>query len=84
MIIRNRGRNRDCTVVAKKMLADPRLSWKAKGILSYLLGHSDDWEVRTEDLVNRSIDGRDAVYSALNELRKAGYAKLEVVRSKGK
>lgn len=58
------------------MLKDPRLTWKAKGILSYLLGQKNDWKVRPKDLANRSPGGIDAVYSALKELTTHGYAKL--------
>jgi hypothetical protein len=70
--------------VPKIMLSDARLSWKAKGILSYLLGKPDNWEVRTTDLVNHSPDGITVVYTALKELRKLGYAKFCVVRKDGK
>lgn len=70
--------------IANALLEDPRLSWKAKGILSYLLSKSSDWDVRTADLVNRSTNGIEAIYSALKELRALGYASLEVVRKDGK
>lgn len=66
------------------MLADPRLSWKAKGILAYLVGHPDNWVVQVDDLVKKSTTGRDAVYAALKELKENGYAKLEVLREGGK
>lgn len=71
--------------VPKITLADPRLSWRAKGILSYLLGKPVGWKVRTTDLQNKSNDGSFAIRSALSELRKAGYAKLErSIGEKGK
>src|SRR5688500_12165482 len=70
--------------VNKKLLEDERLHWKSKGIMAYLLGHKDNWEVRASDLVKRSMDGRDAVYSALSELRQLGYARLETTRKAGK
>lgn len=63
--------------VPKTTLKDSKLSWKAKGILSYLIGQPIDWKVRLQDLVNNSTDGETAIRSALNELRKAGYASLE-------
>jgi hypothetical protein len=50
---------------------DTRLSWKARGILAYLLQHEDDWEVSVQDLVAQSTkDGRMSVQSALQELLK--------------
>lgn len=63
--------------VPKTTLKDSKLSWKAKGILAYLIGQPIDWKVRLQDLVNNSTDGSTAIRSALNELRKAGYASLE-------
>jgi hypothetical protein len=54
-------------------LEDSRLSYKAKGILAYLLGKPDDWTVRVKDITKRSTDGEHAVRSGLRELEKAGY-----------
>lgn len=65
--------------VPKSTLNDPRLSWRAKGVLSYLLGKPTGWKVRPTDLQQKSTDGSTAIRSALLELRRAGYAKLERV-----
>jgi hypothetical protein len=70
--------------VRKEALDDANLSWKSKGILSYLLGKPNNWRVRTRDLENRSSDGATAVRSAIRELEKYGYMKRETVREKGK
>ena len=59
----------------KTCLSDDRLSWKAKGLHSYLLSLPDDWKIYTEDLKNRSKDGKDAIRSAINELIDLGYIK---------
>ncbi len=66
--------------VPKTTLRDARISWKAKGILSYLIGQPLDWKVRVQDLVNNSTDGPTAIRSALNELRDAGYAMLDKMK----
>jgi len=63
--------------IDRSILDNPNLSWKAKGLLCYLLSKPDNWKVRTEDLVNRSTDGKTAVWSALNELKEAGHAVME-------
>lgn len=52
---------------------DPRLSWKAVGLLTYMLTRPPNWEFYKGDLVNRHTDGRDGVKSGLKELRAAGY-----------
>jgi len=66
--------------VPKTTLNDERLSWRAKGLLSYLIGKPLYWKVRVSDLINRSTDGQTAIRSALKELEEIGYAKLEDVR----
>lgn len=59
----------------KTCLRDEKLSWKAKGLHSYLLSLPDYWQIYIEDLKNRSKDGRDSTTSAVNELMKKGYIK---------
>jgi hypothetical protein len=59
--------------IDKAVFEDDRLSFKAKGILGYLLTKPDGWKVIVKDLCNHSTDGERAVYSGLNELRKYGY-----------
>ena len=60
-------------VMDKTHLNDRELSWKGTGLMSYLLGLPDDWEVNVSDLQQRKKDGRDGTYSAMHELIKAGY-----------
>lgn len=71
-------------VLDKTLLNDKELSWKAKGLHSYLMGLPDDWKVQESDLVNRSSDGRASTRSAIKELTDAGYIKRVAVREKGK
>lgn len=65
------------------MLDDSRLSWKAKGILSYLIGKPDDWKLRVLDICKHATEGERAVRSGLRELRDAGYAALVPLKEKG-
>ncbi|WP_408605263.1 helix-turn-helix domain-containing protein [Caldicellulosiruptor acetigenus] len=73
---------RDCpyVIVDKTALNDNRLSWKAKGLLCYLLSLPDDWKINLRELTTHSSDGRDSTQSALNELIKFGYCVKERVR----
>ena len=57
----------------KVFLEDPRISYKAKGLLARLLSKPDDWIVYEIELTRAAIDGRDSVRSALKELMQAGY-----------
>lgn len=68
-------------IMDKRPLEKPYLSWKAKGLLAYLLSRPDDWKVRLGDLVKRSSDGGFATRQALRELQEAGHAKQVIVRS---
>ena len=77
-------KNKDFSVICNTFLRDERLSWKAKGVLAYLLSKPDDWEVKVVDLIKRSRDGREAVYSAINELLSIGYMQRTAERFKGK
>lgn len=52
---------------------DDRLSFKAVGILTYLLSKPDNWSVQEADLARRHTDGTTAVRSGLNELKEFGY-----------
>lgn len=72
-IIRTRKSENPFVMVDKYGVNDDRLSWKAKGILVYLLSKPDDWVVRVADLIKRAKDGRDSVRSGLRELEDNGY-----------
>lgn len=73
MILKIKKRENPYVQIDKSIVDDPKITWKAKGILIYLLAKPDDWEVYAADIVKHAIDGRDAVYSGLNELIAAGY-----------
>ena len=61
-------------------LENPDLSFKAKGLHAYLMSKPDDWRVLEKNLVNSSTEGRDAIRSALKELRKLGYVERVKVK----
>jgi len=66
-------RDHPYVVMDKTIFENPDISWKAKGLMGYLLSRPDDWQVIIGDLVNRSTDGKTAVRSALKELEQHGY-----------
>jgi hypothetical protein len=69
--------------IDNRALQDERLSWKATGLLAYLLSLPDDWKIKSADLVKRKTEGRDAVRSAMRELEAAGYMRREVGNGEG-
>jgi hypothetical protein len=79
VIIRTPNRER-FVVIDKSSVEDDRLSWKARGLLAYLLSKPDGWHVYTSQLAKASPDGRASVLSGLRELENSGY----IVRSRGR
>ncbi|MGL5816634.1 MAG: hypothetical protein ACRCYR_03655 [Phycicoccus sp.] len=64
--------------VPRDTIRDVSLSFKARGLLAYLLDMPDGWDVRSEYLATQSNkDGRDAIQTGLKELRIRGYHRLE-------
>ncbi|WP_399554060.1 hypothetical protein [Streptomyces anulatus] len=57
---------------------DKRISYRALGLLTYLLDQSPDWQVRSEQLSQgEGREGRDAIRKAQHELAANGYYRLE-------
>lgn len=84
-IIRTVKRDNPYAVIDKRFLGNVHLSFKAKGILAYLLSKPDNWQILVSDLIKQSTDGRDSVYSGLKELEMNGYLERKIVRDgKGK
>lgn len=72
MILRH-GRRRRYTTVDNACLEDERLSFRAVGLLAYLLSRPDGWNANYRHLVTVHSDGQRAVRSAMEELREHGY-----------
>ncbi len=75
-IIKVARHNHGYVIIQNKALEDTRLSWKARGLLAYLLTRPADWSVNSHHLSAQSVEGRRAVLSGLKELRETGYAEL--------
>ena len=65
-------------LLSKNISEDGRLSWAARGLLVFLLGKPDHWEIsvahlRGETATSAKPTGRDGVYGLLQELINAGY-----------
>ena len=70
--------------IDKVLINDPNLSYKAKGILIYILSKPNDWITREHDIVFHATDGRDGIRSGLKELLDKGYMTKEQKREDGK
>lgn len=68
------------TIISNSALRDERLSWKARGLLAYLLSMETGWQTSVRRLATVAPDGKSAVETALAELQAAGY--LERVQTR--
>lgn len=68
----------------RRSAEDTRLSFKARGILDYLLSKPDHWEANIDELVKAGPDGKAAVRAGVDELIKFGYIARVQVRKDGK
>jgi len=62
---------------------DRRLSFRARGVLVYLLAKPDGWAFSAERIARDGSEGREAVRSALAELRACGYYRVTRERGDG-
>jgi hypothetical protein len=70
-------KERDFVQIDKFPLQDDRLSWRAKGLLAYMLSMPDDWQFYVNELHKHAKDGKDSTRSALKELESCGYLVIE-------
>lgn len=73
-------KNKNYTVMSNIHLRDKNLSYKAKGLLSFMLSLPDDWDYSINGLVSLSKERVKAVRSAIKELEDNKY----LVREKNK
>ncbi|AUB61928.1 DNA-binding protein [Bacillus cereus] len=74
-------KNKNYSVVNNTGLRDERLSWKAKGILAYILTLPDDWIFYREELATHAKDGLDSLRSGMKELKEYGYLQRIPIRN---
>ena len=61
------------TVLPNQALRDERLSWKARGLLAFLLSQTEGWRVSSATLAKQAPDGIHAIRAGLRELEDHGY-----------
>ena len=74
-------RKENFTILDNTCIRDSNLSWKSKGLHTYLMSLPEDWKICLSDLIKRSLDGRDSVTSAIRELESRGYIQRDVQRT---
>lgn len=80
LIIRSNKRENPYAMIDKYGLEDERLSWKAKGLLAYLLSKPDDWKIYVTELANHAKDKKDSIRAGIKELTECGYISMTRIR----
>lgn len=75
-IIKARKKRKSYTQIDNTAIFDKNLSFRATGLLTYLLAMPSSWEVKVVHLCKQKKEGRDAIYACLKELKEHGYVRL--------
>ena len=67
-------------VLDKGFLNNKKLSWKAKGILAYMLSKPNDWVFYIDELIKHATDGERSFRAGLKELTDHGHVERKPVR----
>lgn len=78
------ARRKRFTTIDRAAINDTRLSFRARGVLAWLLDKPDNWKTNAEAISKSGKEGRDAIRAALAELQDCGYLKRPVWREQGK
>ncbi len=70
-------KNSNYTVMSNYHLRDKNLSYKAKGLLSFMLSLPEDWDYSINGLVSISKEGVKAIRNILQELQQNDYLVIE-------
>jgi len=70
----------DYAVIAKHHLKNKALSYKAKGLMTFMLSLPEDWDYSQAGLAKLSSDGVDSVRSGIKELEEHGYLTRRRIR----
>lgn len=83
MIVRIKRKSHNYSIIDNAPLSDSRLSYRARGVLAYLLTKPDEWEVNMKEIESGGKEGREAIRAAFNELKALGYAELKAEKGRG-
>lgn len=72
------------TITSNKLVRDPTLNFKDRGLFEYLWSQKDGWHYYEREIVKHTTDGITAVRSGLDDLEKHGYLRRTRERVNGK
>lgn len=80
-IIRTKRKRHNFSIIDNTGLMDADLSWKATGLLAFLMTKPDGWHINISNLTTSKSDGRHSTRKALQELKDSGYVMLISTRN---
>ncbi|MGX7153420.1 hypothetical protein ACWOEY_11080 [Enterococcus sulfureus] len=69
------------STIHNQILRRNDISWKAKGIMCYILSLPDDWVIYLEELSNHATDKITSFKSGWKELQEAGYVRRYPIKN---
>lgn len=81
-IIKRAKRENKFSTLPNDFLRDSTLSFECRGMIAYLLSHTEDWKCRPADLEREGNIGKDARRRIMIEAEKAGYITFHSERLK--
>lgn len=79
-----KDKNNPYVMLNKEFLQSENLTWKAKGLLAYILSLPDNWVIHESEIITHAKDGEKSSRSGFKELIKEGYIHRIQLREKGK
>ena len=77
------SKQRGYTVIPNGLLPEGEVSARAWGIYAYLLSRPEGWVIHVRQLQTIFTEGRDAIYTAMKQLRGAGLLEMESYQEPG-
>jgi hypothetical protein len=74
-------KNSNYTTIDNFVSKDIKLSLKAKGLLLVIMSLPNDWDFSINGISKICKEGRDSIYSAINELIKNGYCQRVIIKN---
>ena len=82
IVIRGTRPDRNFTIIENSVLRDARLSFRARGVLAFVLSFPDGFQVSSDRLSDVGKEGRDAIRSSFTELETFGYLRRDKRQNK--
>jgi hypothetical protein len=69
------------SMIDNSVLQDKRLSWKAKGIMCYILSLPVTWKIYVKEVLTHATDGKESFRNGMKELEEYGYIVKNSIRN---